>query len=106
MAAQDKRGSTVFVGEDPSVSAPLKIHEKPIEDVIAEFQTNAETGLSAALETLRETHKIPIVLYSSKPEEELREIFVEADADGYIPKSATKEEIIGMLKAYFIVLCG
>ena len=48
MAAQDKRGSTLFVGEDPSVSAPLKIHEKPIEDVIAEFQTNAETGLSAA----------------------------------------------------------
>ena len=36
------------MGEDPSVSAPLKIHEKPIEDVIAEFQTNAETGLSAA----------------------------------------------------------
>ena len=48
MAAQDKRGSTVFVGDDVSVSAPLKIHEKPLEDVIAEFQTHADNGLSSA----------------------------------------------------------
>ena len=48
MAAQDKRGSTVFVGEDPSVSAPLKIHEKPIEDVIAEFQIKVKFFSSMA----------------------------------------------------------
>ena len=48
MAAQDKRGSTVFVGDDVSVSAPLKIHEKPLEDVIAELQTHADNGLSSA----------------------------------------------------------
>ena len=45
----DKRGSAVSLAiEDPSVNAPLKIHEKAIEDVVAEFQTDPEKGLSSA----------------------------------------------------------
>ena len=30
------------------MSSPLKIHEKPIEDIIAEFQSHAENGTSQA----------------------------------------------------------
>ena len=47
--AVNKRGSAVDLAEqDISVSAPLKIHEKSIEDVIAEFQSDGEKGLSPA----------------------------------------------------------
>ena len=47
--SMDKRGSAVnLTEEDVSVSSPLKIHEKPIEDVIAEFQSHAENGISQA----------------------------------------------------------
>ena len=47
--SMDKRGSAVNLAEeDVSVSSPLKIHEKPIEDVIAEFQSHAENGISQA----------------------------------------------------------
>ena len=43
----NKRGSAVdLADQDISVSAPLKIHEKTIEDVIAEFQSDGEKGLS------------------------------------------------------------
>ena len=44
----DKRGSSVFGGDDASVNAPMKIHEKAIEDVIAELGSNLENGLSQA----------------------------------------------------------
>ena len=47
--AVNKRGSAVdLADQDPSVSAPLKIHEKSIEDVIAEFQSDGEKGISPA----------------------------------------------------------
>ena len=47
--SMDKRGSAVnLTEEDVSVSSPLKIHEKPIEDIIAEFQSHAENGISQA----------------------------------------------------------
>ena len=47
--AVNKRGSAVdLADQDLSVSAPLKIHEKSIEDVIAEFQSDGEKGLSPA----------------------------------------------------------
>ena len=47
--SMDKRGSAVnLADEDVSVNAPLKIHEKSIEDVIAEFQSHAEKGISQA----------------------------------------------------------
>ena len=46
-ASVNKRGSAVdLADQDISVSAPLKIHEKSIEDVIAEFQSDGEKGLS------------------------------------------------------------
>ena len=48
MNKRDKRGSAVDLREDISVSAPLKIHEKTIEDVIAEFQSDGVKGLSSA----------------------------------------------------------
>jgi hypothetical protein len=44
----DKRGSSVFAPDDASVNAPIKIHERPIEDVVAEFGSHMENGLSQA----------------------------------------------------------
>ena len=44
----NKRGSAVDLTEDVSVSAPLKIHEKSIDTVAKELQTDLAKGISSA----------------------------------------------------------
>ena len=49
LSESHKRGSSIFTpSEDGSVNSPQKIHEKSIEDVIAEFGSDAERGISQA----------------------------------------------------------
>lgn len=46
------------------------------------------------------SREIPILLLSSKSEEELRRLTVEAGADGFIRKPFTKEGIVGRIREF------
>ena len=60
-------------------------------------------------ETLKKyehSREIPVILYSTKPEEELKQAQVQAGADGYIPKRLAPQELVAEVDDYFRKLCS
>jgi DNA-binding NarL/FixJ family response regulator len=66
---------------------PRLVKEEPPDLILLDLSMPALSGVKVAMFIRRyEKHPIPIVLYSSRPIEELRETMLEMDAAGFVQK--------------------
>jgi len=95
--ALTKSGYTVYVSTNGIEANRLIFSPKKPDLIIIDIMMPLLDGSKKAM-LLKEwdfSSKIPILLISSKPESELKEITKEVGADGYIHKPFTPIDIVG-----------